>query len=359
MPQPGQNHERNHRRTSRALVIGLGAIGRGCAWSLLREPDLDLVGIVDADPGKQGRSLSELSHQPEPTPEAGGPTPRAQTDLAGAIDQGRPDLALLTATSRFDRTAPLLQTLIEHKVAVVGCCEQMIWPWYRHAELAESIDRRAQDAGVTLLGTGVNPGLVMDSLPLVLAGAVRRVASVRCFRQADLTYRRQPMRHKIGTMLTPEQFMQLARAGKIGHTGLAESLCLLAAGLGASVEPGTVAETIEPILAQSCLRLPSGDLEPGMVAGLRTTARWESGGLRLELDLRLRLGESEPMDKIVLEGPQRVVLKIPGGLHGDSATIAMLINQGRRIGGLPPGLRTMLEAPPAGCLGGEDEPTSG
>src|SRR5690606_6194084 len=116
--------------------------------------------------------------------------------------------------------------------SVVSSCEEMVWPWYRHEALAHELDELAKAHKVTILGTGVNPGFVLDLLPVTLASMVRRVNAVRCERRVDAGLRRESLQAKIGATLTPAQFDALKSEGRIGHVGLCESVAMLAAGLG-------------------------------------------------------------------------------------------------------------------------------
>lgn len=331
----------------RVVIVGLGPIGAACARAVRRERGLDLVGLCDLDPSKQGKTARELSGgELKPDEDAG---PAVTDDLDAAIGTGA-DVAVLTTTSSFSGAAPLLKKLLDRGLAVVSSCEEMLWPTYRHAELAKEMDAAAKQAGRALLGTGVNPGFVMDLLPVVLATMVRRVNTVRCVRQVDAALRREPLQRKVGATMSVEQFQSLAKEGKLGHKGLAESLALLAAGLGRTVEPGSVHETLDPVVADEPMNSALGMINPGQVRGMHNVATWQGGGLEITLDLTMAVGEENPKDKVWLGGPVQLCLKIPGGVPGDSATVAALLNQIRNVHHAAPGLHTLLDLPPAGCL---------
>jgi len=65
---------------------------------------------------------------------------------------------------------------------VVSSCEELSFPELQHPQLAQELDEAALQGGATLLGTGVNPGFVLDLLPVVVAGACAEVMRVRCLR---------------------------------------------------------------------------------------------------------------------------------------------------------------------------------
>src|SRR3954465_8178304 len=144
----------------RVVVVGLGPIGIGAARAVLADPGMKLVGLVDIDPAKVGKAVTELE---------GGPVvSKSLKEGAG----GGADVAIVTTTSKLDRMAATLREALALGLHVVSSCEEMAWPKYRHAELAGQLDAEAKRAGKALLGTGVNPGFVMDLLPVVLSSMV-------------------------------------------------------------------------------------------------------------------------------------------------------------------------------------------
>jgi len=332
----------------KVVVVGLGPIGRRCIRAVRFDPQLELVGLVDTDPQYVGRSAADIVDTDMAKPSADEPGPTAVGSVAAALD-AEPDVAVVSTSSCFEAVAPILSQLAAKGVHAVSSCEEMAWPAYRHAMLAQRIDREAREGGAAFLGTGVNPGFVMDTFAVTLASMVRQVHKVRCVRRVNAALRREPLQRKAGATLSVEQFQQRAAAGTIGHKGIAESVALLAAGLGHHVEPGSVTETLEPVVATQQIESAVGFIAPGMVCGMHNTATWSSAALRIELDLTMALGEADPKDIVKIEGPVSFCTKIPGGLHGDSATIAALMNQLPNLPRLRPGLRTMLDAPPAGC----------
>jgi 4-hydroxy-tetrahydrodipicolinate reductase len=62
------------------------------------------------------------------------------------------------------------------------------------------IDAMAKRARVAVLGTGVNPGFVMDALPIALTGVCERAGHRN--RRVRMRIRRLPFQQKIGAGLT-------------------------------------------------------------------------------------------------------------------------------------------------------------
>lgn len=332
----------------RVIVIGLGPIGLAAAQAVRAEKNLKLVGLVDLDPAKVGKTLEQVANQPVSTAES----PKTVDSIRQAVvDAGGADVAMLTTSSDFAVIAPTLRECLANGLAVVSSCEHMVWPWYRHEALARQLDAEAQTAGRALLSTGVNPGFVMDFLSLVLASQIRRVTKVRCERRVEAALRRKPLQAKIGATMKPDKFRELTAQGKIGHEGLPESMAMIAAGLGRHVPPGTIEITLDPIIADRPIPSALGLVGPGYVAGIHNTGKWSGDGITIELDLTMAVGTSNPGDHVTLEGPVQLHLDIPGGVPGDSATVAALVNHIHVVHEARPGLRTMLDVPIAGCAG--------
>ena len=326
---------------TRVIVIGMGPIGVNCARAVLADSGMNLTGLVDLDPKKVGKTLDELGTQLS-TPAA---SPRVTANVSEALGPQSGDVAIVTTTSKFDKLIPTLRELMAAKLHVVSSCEEMSWPGYLYPELAAQIDEEAKRAGVALLGTGVNPGFVMDFLPLVLSSMVTTVTAVKVSRRVDAGTRREPLQRKVGATMSVQQFNSLKAEGKIGHMGIAESVALIAAGLGREVQRRTVQVGLEAVLADHEIPSLLGPIRPGQVRGMRNTAHWNGGGLTIELDLVMAVGERDPQDSIELSGPMPLKLTIPGGTPGDSATVAALVNFARVVPKVSAGLKTMLEVP--------------
>jgi hypothetical protein len=328
---------------TRVIVVGMGPIGVNCARAVLADSGMQLSGLVDLDPEKLGKTADELV-QPSLKPGAG---PPVVSSVSAAIGSTRADVAIVTTTSKFDKVIPTLRELMAAKLHVVSSCEEMSWPSYLYPELAAQIDAEAKRAGVALLGTGVNPGFVMDFLPLVLSSMVTKVTGVKATRRVDAGTRRQPLQKKVGATMSVQQFNALKAEGKIGHMGIAESVALIAAGLGRAVKIGSVQVGLEPVTADREIPSLLGPIHPGQVRGMRNTAQWSDEGLTIELDLVMAVGERDPQDSIELAGPVPLKLVIPGGTPGDTATVAALVNFARILPKASPGLKTMLDVPVA------------
>ena len=250
------------------------------------------------------------------------------------------DVAVLCTGSRLESVMPQLQEAVEAGLHIVSTCEELAYPQLKHAVLAHEIDKLAKKHGVGVLGTGVNPGLVMDRLALAAAAACVRVEKVKVTRIVDAAKRRGPLRAKVGAGLTHEEFMKGVEAKKLGHVGLSESAAIIAQGLGFPIEE--ITETIEPVLAKK----ETDGIAPGRVLGLHQIALVQAGDeARVVLDLTMAVGVSDPSDTIDIEGDPPVHMRVSGGFHGDRATVGCVVNAIPFIVGAPPGLHTVVTLP--------------
>lgn len=316
----------------RVALYGIGAIGIAVARAALGRRSLEVVGALDRDPHKVGRDLGELV--------GGGATGIVVADRLDALAGAQ--VVVHTTGSSFKAVYPQLVEIAEAGANVVSSCEELSFPSLQNPDLSGELNDLATRKQVTAFGTGVNPGFVMDALPVVVSGVVSDVRRVAVTRVVDATTRRGPLQKKIGSGMTPEAFEALARQGKVGHVGLVESVALIAHCLGWPLE--AVAETLEPLVTQEAIRTEHVQVEAGQVAGLHQTAAGLLGGQKvIEMDLTMRLNAPNARDEILVEGTPPVRLIIPGGTAGDPATVAALLNAVPRVLDAPPGLLTARE----------------
>src|SRR5262249_3201503 len=135
---------------------------------------------------------------------------------------------------------------------IVSTCEELAYPFRKHPELSSKLDAAAKEEGVALVGTGVNPGFVMDKLVLTLSAVAQQVEWAKSVRVVDASKRRLPLQKKIGAGMTVETFREQVRAGVIKHHGLPESIAMVADGLGFELD--SITEAIEPVIAKSAVK---------------------------------------------------------------------------------------------------------
>jgi len=329
--------ERNHQ--ARVVLVGLGPIGLETGRALSAREGIQIIGAADPAPDKAGRTLADLLQTPG-APEVPVDGSTASLYARSRDSRGRQDVVVLCTGSRLDSVTPQIEEAVDAGFHVVSTCEELSYPELNNAAAARRIDQRARDRGVAVLGTGVNPGLVMDRLALAAAAACVRVEKVRVTRVVDAAKRRGPLRAKVGAGLTREQFESGVAARKLGHVGLSESAAIIAVGLGLPIDH--ISETIEPVLAER----ETDGVAPGMVLGLHQVAVVRAEGeTKVELDLTMAVGVAEPSDRIEIHGDPPVNLVVTGGFHGDRATVGCVVNAIHFVTAAPPGLQTVVTLP--------------
>ncbi|RMF93838.1 MAG: dihydrodipicolinate reductase [Nitrospinota bacterium] len=322
----------------RVICYGLGPIGMGVARHLLTKRGYTIVGAVDIAPDKVGKDLGRLLDLDR---ELGIVVRNDPPDLFAQV---KADVVLHTTASFLPRVYPQLIEILQAGMHVISTTEELAFPSLQHPDLARELDQIARQQGVTLLGTGVNPGFVMDRLVLTLSGVCQHIDHIRALRVVDAAQRRLPLQRKIGAGLTPEEFQAKSQREKIGHIGLIESVALIAHGL--QWELKDIQETVTPVIAERHVQTPYLEVPPGAVAGIRHTARGIVGGeARIELELQMYVGAEDPRDVITISGVPPLQMTLAGGIMGDQATVAIVVNSIPVVLKSPPGLQTVIDLP--------------
>ncbi len=252
--------------------------------------------------------------------------------------QVKPDVVCHSTGSRLREVAGQLEALLERGCHVVSTCEELSFPL--DIEIREKLQLVARKANVALLGTGVNPGFVMDKLPLTITSVCQDVKSVEIIRIQNASTRREPLQRKVGAGMTVDEFRAAVDAGKIKHMGLRESLMLVGNGLGVEFE-SVSDEKIEPIVADRKITTQYLEVAPGQVAGVHQTI-YGKGRIDVSLELRMYVGaEAVAADRVIVRGVPDVEMTIKDGVHGDRATAAMVVNSIPRIVQARAGVLTM------------------
>lgn len=303
----------------RTIHYGIGAIGAEVVRSVLNSPEIEIVGAIDASAAKAGKDLGEaagighalgipVSYEPEPL-----------------LRDVYADVVVHCTGSSLTEVYPQIMTMLASEKSVVSSCEELAFPWIRYPEVSAKLDRKARETGVRVLGTGVNPGFVMDFLPLTLATASQHIKAIRVERVVDVATRRIQLQRKAGVGLSVSGFQQAAGAGAVGHVGLRESAYMIADTLGWRLED--VSETLEPVMARARRKTEFISVERGYGIGLRQSARGLMSGQEVvRLDLEMTLGARDPRDAIEIVGTPPIRVMIPGGIQGDIATAAIIAN---------------------------------
>jgi 4-hydroxy-tetrahydrodipicolinate reductase len=320
------------------VLMGLGSVGQAIARAAVEKPELVVVGAVD--PAHAGKLLGTVLGTPAPRITVMDDPRRLFQAAAGGV--------VLHATgSRFSEVLPQLEQAVDAGLCVVSTCEELAYPWWSEPEAADTFARRCDAHDVAVVGTGVNPGFVLDRLPAVLAQVCGPVRRVRARRLVNASTRRASLQRKIGMGLAADAWAQAAERGEIGHVGLVESALLVADACGIDVEELELEEELQELVAEEDVP-GERPVRAGSIAGLEQTVRGYVDGVeRVALELRIYAGAEDPHDDVEITGPVPLKLTIHGGVPGEEATAWSVVNAAPAIRRMH-GLVTVLELPAGG-----------
>ncbi len=321
----------------RVIQYGLGPIGSALARHVVERPGLELVAGIDIDPAKVGKDVGEVIGLGRPLGLA------VEGSLAQALARTGADVVLHATSSYFDVFKPHIVEILEAGLDTVSTAEELSFPWLANPKEAAEIDAVARRMGKTVLATGVNPGFLMDSLPLNLTAICQRVDHITVERAQNASLRRGPFQAKIGSGLTVEEFQARMAAGRMGHVGLRQSVGMICDTLGRRLV--RYEASVEPVVAERPVRTAHFEVPAGRVIGLKQVARgYCEEGEFVTLIFIAALDWPEDQDTIHIAGLPNLEVTLRG-TNGDMATVAIAVNAIRRVREAAPGLVTMRDLP--------------
>ncbi len=322
----------------RTIQYGVGPIGAAIVKLLRQKSAIQVIGAIDTDPAKAGRDLGEVvgaTDAPWGVP--------VMADSAAMLGKSA-DLVVHSTSSSLPSVMDQLLECLAAESCIVSTCEELSYPFRKYPDLSKKLDEEAKTWGVALVGTGVNPGFVMDKLAITLSSVSQHIEHAKSIRVVDAGKRRLPLQKKIGAGMSVEEFRGQVAAGVIKHHGLPESIAMVADALGFDVDE--ITETIEPMVAREHVKTEYLEVAPGQAAGVHQIARGlVKGEERIYMELQMYVGARDPHDTIELTGTPGLKLTIPGGTHGDLATAAVVVNSIPSILAAQAGLRTSRDLP--------------
>ena len=328
----------------RIAIWGFGAMGSGIAKVLLRKIGVEIVGVCDIAPARVGKSIYELLQ----VERAGRPEVVVTSEIQEVLAL-QPEVCILATDSFTAKAFPKIKTIVEAGVNVISTAEEMSYPRAQSPELSEQIDDLAKKHGVTVLGTGINPGLMMDLLAICLTGCMTDVEKVMCRRVNSLSPFGPAVMEEQGVGLSVEDFEKGVSAGTLaGHVGFAESVGMICQALGWKLDKFT--QQMAPIVTGVDRRSPYGFAKAGDVAGVNMTGQgYVEGAAKVEMihpqQIEPEMEGTHTGDYITIEGTPPVNMAIKPEVDGGIGTIAMCVNTIPHVINARPGLKTMLDLP--------------
>lgn len=327
----------------KVIQYGLGPIGLLITKYLLERKIFKIVGAIDIDPQKVGNDLGLAAGLNKKL------GVKISSDSDKVLKNSRADIVILTTTSSLKKIKPQILQIISHSKNVVSTCEELVYPWLTNPKIAKEIDLAAKRKKVSVLSTGINPGFLMDYLPIALTAVCKDVKKITVERIQNAKYRRIPFQKKIGAGLTIAQFNQKVKDGTLRHVGLTESVHLIASKLGWKLDK--VQDIIGPVIAVKNISTGKLRIQKGNAVGVQQTGLGiKNGEEKIKLLFRATIGEKSTRDRIIVDGVPPIDMTIKKGVNGDVATCAITINAIPVVLKAAPGLRTMADIEPISCF---------
>jgi len=334
------------KKNVKVAIWGFGAMGGGMAEVLLRKKGVDVVGVCDIHPDRVGKSMFEVLG----VPKGDRKDVIIKKDITKVIKKESADVVLLCTDSFTAKTFDKIKLIVELGINVVSSAEEMSYPKAKEPKLAAKIDKLAKANGVSVLGTGINPGLMMDLLAILMTGACTDVEYVKCERVNSLSPFGPAVMEEQGVGITLDQFNKQSAAGHLaGHVGFNESVNMICDAIGWKLDKA-VEQTMAPIVSKVHRKTKYAEVLPGNVAGCTMKGYgYVDGKLAVEMihpqQIEPELEGTNTGDYVVIKGTPNVNLsnkpEIPGGI----GTIAMCINMIPHVINARPGLHTMIDLP--------------
>ena len=332
-------------RNVRVVFWGFGSMGKGAAGMLLKKKGVEIAGIVNRTPALIGKEMHEvLGIERKNHPEI-----FITNTKEDVIHPKSCDVVLHCSDSFAKDSYEKIKYILEQKINVVSIAEEMAFPQYQNPELAASLDKIAKENGVTALGTGINPGFILDYLIVALTGVCENIDSISAKRVNDLSPFGRFVMQEQGVGISVEEFGKRKAANTMtGHVGFPESLGMIAAALGVKLEK--VEELKEPIISKTHREHPHAKVEPGSLAGVRHQGLgYVNGEPYITLDhpqqIHPHLENTNTGDYINIKGSPNINIQTNPEIPGGIGTFSIAVNMIPHVINAAPGLVTMLDLP--------------
>ena len=316
-------------------IYGFGAIGRIIAKAAI-ERGYEVVGAIDIDPNIVGKDIGLIMGLGEKLGVEVSKNPIALSDA---------DVVIHATGSYLDRVFNQIVSIIDMGVDILSTCETLAYPFYRYPVIGRRLDALAKSRGVAVLGTGINPGFLLDTLAIVLSAPFNIVRRVSAIRSIDAAKRRESFRKKIGIGENPKAVEEKLRRGEItGHVGYAESVLIIADAAG--IQPSKVIEGQNVIVSDHDIESAGIRVPKDMCRGIKGYGAAYMGNeeiIRIEFYAYVA---AEEYEEITIEGKDYKITWRSTGTPGDLATAAVILNLAEKIGEQRPGLLTMADLIP-------------
>ncbi len=333
------------RNLVRIAIWGFGAMGSGMARMIMKKKGFDIVGVSDKYKGFEGKSIFEILKLENPFSH----DVKIENNIERILVEEKPDLVLL-ATDSFTKNAyEKIKFVVEHGVNIISTAEEMAFPAAKEPELTQKMDALAKKHKVTILGTGVNPGMMMDLLAICISGVMEDVKDMEIARVNSLSPFGPTVMEEQGVGLTAKDFLDKMSKNEIsGHVGFIESTYMIAKAFGLNVDE--FRQSMSPIITDVDRKSPYGFAKAGDVAGvdMRSFATLSNGN-KINMihpqQIEPQLAGVSTGDYIKIQGNPPINLANVPEVEGGIGTIAICVNMIPHVINSKPGLKTMIDLP--------------
>jgi 4-hydroxy-tetrahydrodipicolinate reductase len=332
------------RENVKVILWGLGAMGKGMAEMLLNKKGVEIAGVAWRG-DRIGKSIYDYLDV-----ERGNREDIIIGTPEDVIKKGIADLVIISTDSFTKNNFEKIKYCLERKINVISTAEEMAYPKAQEPELAKEIDRIAKENGVTVLGTGINPGLIMDLLVITLTGACIDVDAVKAKRVNNLSPFGPAVMNGQGVGLTVEEFNKRVEEDTLaGHVGFPESITMIADALGFDLDEN-IKLSREPIVSSVYRKSPYAEVQAGDVAGCNMKGYgYVDGEMKIEMihpqQIEPQLEGGSTGDYITIKGTPNINMAIKPEVPGGIGTIAMCVNMIPHVINSRPGLKSMIDLP--------------
>lgn len=333
------------------VIWGYGAMGKGIAEMLLKKKGVEITGVCDTHPKLVGKSfLAPLDYEGEH------PDVMVEADIETLLDRVEASVVMIATDSFTKKSYDKIETVLKRGINVISTAEEMAYPKANEPELAEKMDALAKANHATILGTGINPGFVMDLLVVAMSGVMSEVESIQATRVNSLSPFGPTVMEEQGVGISPETFeKRLAEGSLSGHVGFKESVMMIADALGAPID--RFEQQMKPIMTSIDRKSKYGEAKAGNLAGIDMTAQGYQGDnvfidMKHPQQIEPELEGTQTGDYITIKGTPEINLSVKPEIDGGIGTIAMCVNMIPHVLNASPGLKTMIDLPvPRAILG--------
>ena len=329
----------------KVAIWGFGAMGSGMARMISRKTGFDIVGVCDSYEGIVGQSIYDILKIDNPQDH----DVIISNDILKIIDETKPEIVLLATDSFTKKAYPKIKLLVEHHCNVISTAEEMAYPYANEPELAKEMDVLAKKHKVSILGTGVNPGMMMDLLAITLTGVMKDVKDIEISRINSLSPFGKTVMEEQGVGFSIMEFKSKRERNDIaGHVGFRESTRMITDALG--LTQVSFHQSMDPIITEVERKSPYGLAKKGDVCGvdMRSITRLSNGNfikMNHPQQIEPDLGGVTTGDYITLSGTPRINMTITPEVDGGIGTIAICVNMIPHVLNARPGLKTMIDLP--------------